>query len=56
MSGPVIGARLTSDGTLYTVGALDDTGQVKTGHKITVDTIFTDELDEPRILKMKKGS
>jgi len=46
MSGPVIGARLTSDGTLYTVGALDDTGQVKTGHKITVDTIFTDELDE----------
>jgi hypothetical protein len=41
-----IGARLLNDGTLYTVGTFDDTGTTKTGHSITVDHIFADELDE----------
>jgi hypothetical protein len=41
-----IGARLTSDGTLYTVGELDDTGSTESGHKITKETIFAEELDE----------
>jgi hypothetical protein len=41
-----IGARLLNDGTLYTVGTFDDTGTTKTGHSITADHIFADELDE----------
>jgi len=41
-----IGARLLNDGTLYTVGTFDDTGTTKTGHSITKDHIFADELDE----------
>jgi hypothetical protein len=41
-----IGARLLDDGTLYTVGTFDDTGYIKTGHSITKDHIFADELDE----------
>lgn len=46
MSGPTVGARLLNDGTLYTVGTFDDTGSTKTGHSITKDHIFADELDE----------
>jgi len=41
-----IGARLLNDGTLYTVGTFDDTGTTKSGHSITSDHIFADELDE----------
>jgi hypothetical protein len=41
-----IGARLLDDGTLYTVGTFDDTGNVRTGHSITKTHIFADELDE----------
>lgn len=41
-----IGARLTNDGTLYTVGTFDDTGTTRTGHSITKENIFADELDE----------
>lgn len=41
-----VGARLKNDGTLLTAGAFDEYGDVHTGHKVTVDTIFADELDE----------
>jgi hypothetical protein len=47
MSQPTtIAARLLDDGTLYTVGTFDDTGNVRTGHSITKEHIFADELDE----------
>ena len=47
MSQPAtIGARLLNDGTLYTVGTFDDTGTTRTGHSITKEHIFADELDE----------
>lgn len=45
MSG-TIGARLKHDGTLLTAGSFDEKGDVHTGHKVTVDHIFADELDE----------
>lgn len=41
-----IGARLTDDGTLYTVGEYDEETGVPSKHRITADTIFADELDE----------
>jgi hypothetical protein len=41
-----IGARLKNDGTLLTRGSFDENGDVYTGHKVTVDYIFADELDE----------
>ena len=41
-----VGARLKNDGTLLTAGSFDEQGDVHTGHKVTVDTIFADELDE----------
>jgi hypothetical protein len=41
-----IGARLKQDGTLLTRGSFDEYGDVHTGHKVTVDHIFADELDE----------
>lgn len=41
-----VGARLLNDGTLLTRGSFDEYGDVYTGHKVTVDTIFADELDE----------
>jgi hypothetical protein len=41
-----VGARLKNDGTLLTAGSFDEKGDVHTGHKVTVDTIFADELDE----------
>lgn len=43
---PTVGARLKNDGTLFTAGSFDEKGDVHTGHKVTVDTIFADELDE----------
>jgi Concanavalin A-like lectin/glucanases superfamily len=46
MVGSVIGARLKNDGTLLTAGSFDEYGDVHTGHKVTRDTIFADELDE----------
>ena len=46
MVSSTIGARLINDGTLITAGHFDETGQTYTGHKITVDTIFADEIDE----------
>jgi Concanavalin A-like lectin/glucanases superfamily len=41
-----IAARLLNDGTLKTIGTFDDTGTTKTGHSITKEHIFADELDE----------
>jgi len=41
-----VGARLKNDGTLLTAGSFDEQGDVHTGHKVTVDHIFADELDE----------
>lgn len=42
----VVGARLKNDGTLLTRGSFDEQGDVYTGHKVTQDYIFADELDE----------
>lgn len=41
-----VGARLKDDGTLLTRGTFDEQGDVHTGHKVTIDHIFADELDE----------
>jgi hypothetical protein len=48
MSQPyTIGARLKQDGTLITAGEFDqNTDGIRTGHSITVNTIFADDLDE----------
>jgi hypothetical protein len=41
-----VGARLASTGTLTTNGSFDEQGDIYTGHKITVDYVYADELDE----------
>jgi hypothetical protein len=41
-----IGARLKHDGTLLTRGSFDEYGDVNTGHKVTKEHVFADELDE----------
>lgn len=47
MVAPVtIAARLADDGTLYTIGTYDESGITRTGHSITKEHIFADELDE----------